>query len=144
MAVDGEANTDSGTRLVPAGGQQKVDDTTSILEGRYAAWLTANATWKDFIRDEDAIGSAEYDEVTATLRKARESASQMPPKCMADLAALLHIWSDEYGPCFTEDELQLPDEAHDPASLFIARMWRAATGLDGWPRQIFGVNAGGP
>ena len=140
MAEDGEADTDSGTRLVSAGQVQVVDDLTCILEGRYAEWLTANATWNDFIRNEDAIGSAEYDEVTATLRQAREAASKAPPRCPDDLAALLHIWWDEYGPYLTEDDLDLADEAHDPAPLFIARMWRAATGLDGWPRRIVGTS----
>ncbi|KIT15569.1 hypothetical protein [Jannaschia aquimarina] len=144
MAADDEVETESGARLVPAGKRPQANDLATILDGRYVTWLTANATWTDLIRDEDAIGTVEYGEVTANLRKARDAASRTPPRCTDDLAALLHIWWDEYGLYLRDDDLDLPDEAHDPAPLFIARMWRAATGLDGWPRQIVGTPEGSP
>ena len=138
MSARGKASTRADDAVLD--NDPQTGDLATILDGRYADWLTANAAWTEFIRDEDAIGSSEYDEVTARLREARDAASGMPPRCMADLAALLQIWWDEYGPYLTEDDLDLPDEAHDPAPLFIARMWRAATGLDGWPRQIVGTS----
>ena len=76
-------------------------------------------------------------EAEARIQAVR-AVAEGPARTRADFAAVLHVWWEEYGPqLLPEDQAPAPaDDALDPACLFVARAWRAATGRTGWPRTV--------
>ncbi|MEM1149850.1 MAG: hypothetical protein AAGI03_04735 [Pseudomonadota bacterium] len=59
---------------------------------------------------------------------------EMTPISMAGVAALAHVYWDEYGPCFQPGAQDFEAQCGSFDSKLIAAIWRGASGRDGLPR----------
>jgi len=108
------------------------------LLAAYEEWKAARAAWKQVYEEcEDEHGD------TPVFRAAEDrwdvaflEVMKHEPVGMAGIAALAAVWWDEYGPAGVEGSELLEIERGLPSNAFVLRIWRAASGQDGYPTLL--------
>lgn len=106
---------------------------SDAVQCRYRAWIAARRAWLATLGDETEAGRRREELAHAILSRHVDVLATLCPTRREDLAAQLHVAWIEFGPHWRDAAAHAPDDA-ESQDRYIAHLWQAACGRDGWPR----------
>lgn len=103
----------------------------------YREWLTTRTEWKRLMSlasdDEMEYPGPEILAAEARWDAAFKELMKLEPKGLQGIAALSHVWLDEFGPLDKFDSELAAIECAIPENRIVAAIWRVASGREGLP-----------
>lgn len=103
----------------------------------YREWLATRTEWKRLMSlaldDEMEDPSPELLAAEALWDAAFNELMKLEPQGLQGIAALAHVWLDEFGPVGKSNSELAEIECAIPENRIIAAIWRAASGQEGLP-----------
>ena len=103
------------------------------IAARYSAWMATRRAWLATLSDDPRAARNRGDVIYALLRRHVDVIASLCPTSRDDLAVQLHVHWIEHGPHWQRDDAHVLDDA-EPQDRYVAMLWRAVAGRDGWPR----------